>query len=180
MVLFQYWDKLKLAEAKERNRRKREYEADSILTATVVKVHEEEQKLLQKPKKPRLTLIEYIKRICVRPPPGEPPACLAAILTCFTDATDDSQSLIIDLRGSNLQMYSLIPPKTVDDYTNYIAEHWDMTTLSAMQDFLGAFFNGMAMLKASNWSKYLEDYIAPGNVELENALKVIKSTLPNL
>ncbi|KAI8818855.1 hypothetical protein BJ741DRAFT_640651 [Chytriomyces cf. hyalinus JEL632] len=178
---FRYWDELKLKESKAANRRKREYEADTILTATVAKVREEEQKLLQKPKKPRLTLIEYIERICVRPPPGELPACLAAILTCLTNAAacDDSQSLIIDLRRSNLQIYSLIPPATVADYTNYIAERFDMATSSAMQDFLGEFFDGMATLEAANWSKYLEDFIAPGNVELQNALKVIKSTLPN-
>ncbi|KAJ3237985.1 hypothetical protein HDU81_008593 [Chytriomyces hyalinus] len=168
---FRYWGELKFKESKVANRRKREYEADTILTATVAKVREEEQKLLQKPKKPRLPLIEYIKRICVRPPPGELPACLAAILTCFTDATDDSQSVIIDLRRSNLQIFSLIPPETVDDYTNYIADRWDMTTSSAMQDFLGDFFNGMATLEAPNWSKYLDDYIAPGDIELENALK---------
>ncbi|KAJ3223134.1 hypothetical protein HDU81_009380, partial [Chytriomyces hyalinus] len=179
---FRYWDKLKYAEAKERNRRKRDSDADCILTAAVAKVRKEEQQLLEKPKKKaRLDLIEYIKRICVKPPPGRIPECLASILACFKNeaACDNSQSLIIDLRRNNLQIFSSIPSETVEEYTTYIAKRWDAASSPKMQDFLADFFNGMARLEASNWSKYLEDHIAPADVDLENALKVIKSTFPS-
>ncbi|KAJ3229526.1 hypothetical protein HDU77_001565, partial [Chytriomyces hyalinus] len=65
---FQYWDKLRSAESKQRNRRKRDSEADCLLTAAVAKV----QNLLEKPKKKaRLQLIESIKRICNKPPLGQ-------------------------------------------------------------------------------------------------------------
>ncbi|KAJ3385283.1 hypothetical protein HDU80_000711 [Chytriomyces hyalinus] len=170
---FQYWDKLKSAESKQRNRRKRDSEADCLLTAAVAKVRQQEQDLLEKPKKKaRLQLIESIKRICDKPPLGQIPACLGSIQACFkTEAAyDNSQALVIDLRRNNKDIFSSIPPETVEEYISYIAERWDATSSSEMQDFLGEFFNGMATRDASKWSKYLEDFIVPDNVQLQNAM----------
>ncbi|KAJ3228522.1 hypothetical protein HDU78_009741 [Chytriomyces hyalinus] len=122
---FRYWDKLKSAESKQRNRQKCDSEADYLLTAAVAKVRKQEQNLLEKPKKKaRLQLIELIKCICNKPPLGHILVCLGLIQACFKTeaACDNSQALVIDLRHNNKDISSSIPPETVEEYISYIAE----------------------------------------------------------
>ncbi|KAI9329539.1 hypothetical protein BDR26DRAFT_872306 [Obelidium mucronatum] len=179
-----HWELIKVKEAKVVNRRKREFEADGILTATVAKVRKEEQNLLQKAKKPRLLLIEHIKQIIVKPLSGDIPACLVSISAYLRTLgpCDASQSLLIDLRRNNVDIFSSIPPETIIEYTEYITDRWDATSPPGIQDFLCGLFNGMAVIDRSTWSEYLENFRIPKTfvgICFTNALKVIKITFPN-